>query len=296
MQKKAYEMTKTEYAIITPMKNEEPYIGEIFKSVENQTMKPNIWIIVDDGSTDNSKQIVKDNINKTDLKVILISKNINNTYNWLGYSRVIKAGEEILIEKKYIEKVNFIAILDSDTKVEKNYFQKLINFLDNNPDYGCVSGEIYINSGNEWRVELSGNSLRGSGRLYTKNAYINIGFFPETPSPDFISDILLLNRDYKIKKYTKAKAYQFRASTAGSGKSHLFYKKGISYYINDFPFHYIFSVSLFYSFTRKPYLLSGLFVIVGYIIALFSEKEKIKNQEVRFFCRNVINRIWNQYL
>ncbi|MGE5458727.1 MAG: glycosyltransferase family 2 protein, partial [Methanococcaceae archaeon] len=47
------------YVIITPMKNEGCFIERTIRSVCSQTVKPVCWMIVDDGSTDNSPEIVK---------------------------------------------------------------------------------------------------------------------------------------------------------------------------------------------------------------------------------------------
>ena len=47
------------YILITPAKNEEKYLLNVAESVISQTQRPVLWVIVDDGSTDNSPAIIK---------------------------------------------------------------------------------------------------------------------------------------------------------------------------------------------------------------------------------------------
>jgi len=52
------------YIIVSPVKDEERYVEETLKSVVGQTMRPSKWIIVDDGSTDRTPEIVGDYYSK----------------------------------------------------------------------------------------------------------------------------------------------------------------------------------------------------------------------------------------
>src|SRR5262245_41975665 len=47
------------YVLITPVHNEEKFIGRMIESIASQTVLPGHWIIVDDGSTDSTPEIVK---------------------------------------------------------------------------------------------------------------------------------------------------------------------------------------------------------------------------------------------
>ena len=49
---------QTSYVLISPCKDEAAYIERTLRSVENQTIRPAQWVIVDDGSVDDSMAIV----------------------------------------------------------------------------------------------------------------------------------------------------------------------------------------------------------------------------------------------
>ena len=57
-------MNKEKYILITAAKDEELFIEKTIQSVLNQTIKPERWIIVSDGSTDRTNHIVEQYKNK----------------------------------------------------------------------------------------------------------------------------------------------------------------------------------------------------------------------------------------
>ena len=49
-------LMQPKYVVITPVRDEENYIRFTIQSMINQTLRPQEWIIVDDGSTDKTRQ------------------------------------------------------------------------------------------------------------------------------------------------------------------------------------------------------------------------------------------------
>ena len=59
-----YLHTNLSYVLITPARNEEAYIEKTIRSVISQTVLPKKWVIVSDGSTDQTDDIVKKYVSK----------------------------------------------------------------------------------------------------------------------------------------------------------------------------------------------------------------------------------------
>ena len=106
-------------SIITPMYNAEKYIEETIKSVLSQTYKNFEMIIVDDMSTDNSKEIIK-KYRRLDKRIKYIK---NNKNEGAGVSR------NVAIKKS---KGEYIAFLDSDDLWRENKLQNQIEFMEKN--------------------------------------------------------------------------------------------------------------------------------------------------------------------
>ncbi len=114
------------YILVTPAKNEEKQLPKVAEAVIGQTAPPILWVIVDDGSTDSTPEVIK---------------NLESQFNWIRsirlpphprditfhYSYVCKNGFDHALEfcKNNSIQYNFIGLLDADTVLEKTYFEKL---------------------------------------------------------------------------------------------------------------------------------------------------------------------------
>jgi glycosyltransferase involved in cell wall biosynthesis len=138
-------MKNSKYILITPVKNEEGTIDQVIDSVIAQDIIPTLWIIVNDGSTDNSQKIIEEKI-KNKKWIILINKEINKVYNWLGYSKVIIEGINYCKMNDLFKKlsISYIGILDSDITIPKDYFKDLIFILEKDPLIGAIAGGVYV--------------------------------------------------------------------------------------------------------------------------------------------------------
>ena len=94
------------YILITPAKNEEYSIPDVLQSIINQTIRPLMWIIVDDGSTDNTPKIIKDfEIKYKWIKTIrLPSRDRDITHH---YSYVCKKGFDTAIQYCETDQIDF---------------------------------------------------------------------------------------------------------------------------------------------------------------------------------------------
>jgi len=101
-------------SIIVPFNNVENYIDECLQSIENQTLNDIEIILINDASTDNSRQIALEHA-KNDSRIILL-----DTKERMGQGYARNCGIEIA-------KGEYIGFVDSDDFVEKNAFEQLYN-------------------------------------------------------------------------------------------------------------------------------------------------------------------------
>jgi glycosyltransferase involved in cell wall biosynthesis len=116
-------MNKPLVSIIMPVYNAESYIKEAIQSILNQTFTDFEFIIIDDGSTDNSLKIIK-SFKDNRIKII---KNKGN----LGLIKTLNKGIN-LAQGRYI------ARMDADDIAMPERLEKQMAFLKENPDYGLV--------------------------------------------------------------------------------------------------------------------------------------------------------------
>ena len=115
-------------SIVTPCLNGEKFISNYFDSILNQTYKQIELIFVDDGSTDNTKSIVKQYIEK------FMSVNIKLKYIYQdhgGQAKALKLGLKYVTGK-------YLIWPDSDDILESSSIEKRVDFLEKNNEYGFV--------------------------------------------------------------------------------------------------------------------------------------------------------------
>ena len=152
-------MISATISIIIPVYNVEDYVSETLDSVKNQTSLPDEVIVINDGSTDNSFNMIK---NYSDLKYFKIFETKNQG---LGQTRNYGIS---------LAKSDYIYFLDSDDIIENNFIyemRKLINQY-KNPDIILFSGKTFthkkeIDNKINLKLTIEGQFFKGD-KLLTK--------------------------------------------------------------------------------------------------------------------------------
>ena len=160
-------------SIIIPCYNKDKYIRETLESVLNQTYSNTEIIVINDGSTDNSRNIILD-IKKIHPEIIFIDEKEN-----LG---VCKARNKAI----ELSSGNYILPVDADDIIDRTYVEKLAKALDENPSYSIAYSNVRyfqdINSDcdckfNEENILLQ-NSIASSSMM-RKSAFYEAGKYKE---------------------------------------------------------------------------------------------------------------------
>src|SRR5690242_6338604 len=110
------------YLVITPVKDEERYVERTLESMVNQTVKPACWIIVDDGSSDRTPEILERYRSTHPFIRVLTSPRGQPRQPGSAVIRAFNKGYEVAKKMDY----DLIAKFDCDLSFEPDYFEKLI--------------------------------------------------------------------------------------------------------------------------------------------------------------------------
>lgn len=288
------------YVLITPLKNEEATIKQVVESVKNQSLTPCVWMIINDGSTDRSAEILAQEASN-DNWIYVINRRIHREYDWLGYGDVIHVGIDFLnhlMAAGKLDSYDYLGLLDSDITTERRYFEKLADYLSSHPDVGVVSGDVLIRErrdpGSPWTVEYDNDHPRGGARLYNNKILGEIGGFPRTPSPDKTSDIKIMNRGYRARKISTAQSFQHRETFAKENQLKGFWISGRGRYMLRYNFFHILWISLHSAFTKKPFIGAGFMFFCGYIGGFLTHAEKIHDDEIIQYSRSFFKQALKQ--
>jgi glycosyltransferase involved in cell wall biosynthesis len=278
--------SKGRYLLITPAKNEEQNLPEVARSVIQQTVKPELWVIVDDGSIDGTSHVIETLRAKYSYiqSIRLPQRPRDITFH---YSYVCKQGFDYALE--YCRKNNlefeYIGLLDADTVLEENYFGKLLVEFIEDDSLGIASGGIYYDTGGKLSREMTDKNLpRGTGRFWRKECFLETGGYPVEPSPDSISNVKAILRGWKLMQYANIIQIQKRKTSAANGLWNGYVKNGwMAYYLDKNPLMALIN-GLFLS-VRFPFY-TGPAYFWGYISSAVKKDKKIKDPEIRAYYRN----------
>ena len=274
------------YLLITPAKNEEQNLPEVAGSVTGQKVKPELWVIVDDGSTDDTPHVIE---------------NLKDTYSYIQSIRLPQRPRDITFHYSYVCKQGFdyafeycrenniefeyIGLLDADTVLEENYFGKLLIKFKEDNSLGIASGGVYYDTGGKLSREKTDRNLpRGTGRLWRKECFFETGGYQVEPSPDSISNIKAILRGWKLVQCANVIQIQKRKTSAANGLWHGYVKNGwMAYYLGKNPLVALTNV-LYYS-VKFPFY-TGPAYFWGYVSSAVKKEKKIKDPEIRAYYHN----------
>ena len=274
----------TRYVIITPTYNEGGFIRETIEGVTNQTIVPIKWVIVDDGSTDSTAEIVKQ---------------YEKGYEFIEYCKRVREADQSYYESNVcailegyerVKKLNFeyLAILDADMKLCKNYYQEIFKRFEANESLGIATGTYIEEIGGSLKEALiDRRSTPKALQVFKRNCYEQIGgYIPfRYGGEDAGAEILARMHGWKTWSFPEIRAFHQRPVGTGDGRSLLQGRYILGFREYSLGTHPVFMVAkcLRRCFVEYPYFTSGLTRFLGFICGYFSgEKRQLPRNAIRF--------------
>ena len=282
-----------DYVIVTPVYNEEKCIGQTIDSVLSQTLLPKVWIIVDNGSTDGTVDVIKQ---KTEhhpwIHYIFRPKIDGHTY----YASNVYA---ILEGIKEIGGISFgyLAILDADISLFDNYYQTVLQSFSRDSKLGIASGNCADRIGDKIKKHLyDRRSCPKAIMVFRKQCYEDIGGFVlmKYGGEDTCACFAARMKGWKTWAFHELMVIHNKPLGTGPSRNILkiHFRRGISeYFLATHPL-FLLAKSLRRSMKESPVLIGGLARIAGFIYAHFmGEERQIPDELVKSIRREQLSRI-----
>lgn len=275
----------TRYVIVSPVKNEENYIENTIRSVISQTVRPLVWVIVNDGSTDRTREIAERYAAEHHwIKVI----NLFETRRVRG-GHIVRLFYKGFEEIKHLE-TDFIVKLDGDVSFENNFFERIFSFFAGSPRLGISSGISHIFSRGKLIEERSskGHTL-GAAKVYRKECLDEIGGLVPSMGWDGIDEIKARMHDWDAEPVPGLIVVHYRPE----GKAHGFFKSGIErgkgcYFMGYHPL--FFMLRSVKCALKSPS--DGIGMLYGYLKASIKKEQRIGDEEfIKFLQRNQLRKL-----
>lgn len=270
------------YAVITPCRNEEHNIEFTLKSVIAQTMRPDRWIIVDDGSTDGTAEIVKKYLDDNDW-ITLLELPDRGFYDLMegGEIKAFYQGFELLKDEGH----EYVAKLDGDISFEPDYFEKLLRHFLENPRLGIASGLCYVMKDEKLIPEKTHyKHPRGPARIYRRACWDEMGGVSTKLSWDAIDVYKARMLGWDTRNYPDIKAHHHVKTWKKGGMVHGLVRSGrLQYLMGSHPL--FFSVRSVRQAFIRPYVLGAILTGYGYVRSAVQGEERVPEPELLAYIR-----------
>lgn len=270
------------YVLITPAHNEERFIAKTLESMVAQTLLPERWVIVDDGSTDGTAQIVKGYaIRHPWIELLTTPERIDRSF--AGKVHAFNAGLE---QVKRLE-FEVIGNLDADLSFDSDYLEFLTGRFAEDAGLG-VAGTPFTEDGgyDSARDSFEGeNHVAGGCQLFRRKCFEEIGGY--TPNAaggiDWIAVTTARMKGWKTRSFSEKRFHHYRTlGTAGRTSIAASFCYGEKdYYLGGSPVWELFRV--IYRMTKQP--IDGLGLLSGYCWAALRRTQRAVSQELMRFHR-----------
>lgn len=283
-------MIDLSYVLITPAHNEEYFIEKTIESVINQTILPLKWIIIDDGSIDNTLSIATPYSKKYNfIEILSIEKETKRTFS--SKVRAFNYGFEKIKNLGY----DFIGNLDADITFEPDYYEKILNEFQKNTRLGIAGGDRYdwVNGKFE-KVFRSSNSVSGAVQLFRFKCFSDIkGYRPlDYGGIDAVAESMARFKGWEVQTFRDIIFHHHRRTgTAENNVLKAYFRNGIKEYLIGY--HPLFELLRVVSkIKNKPFLFGSLSWFLGFVWAAFNRYDRAVSKDFISKLRNEqINRL-----
>lgn len=269
------------YYIIIPTYNEEKFIALTLQSIVEQTVLPSKVVVVNDGSTDKTVEIVNSFVEKYSF-ISVVNKSSDAIH--LPGSKVIQAFQKGL--ETLDDNYDIIVKIDADLIFPSNYFETIIKHFQSDERIGMVGGFCYIEKNGDWILEnlTDKDHIRGALKAYRKEAFKEIGGLKPAMGWDTVDELLCKFYNWKVITDESLHVKHLKPTGASYNKAAR-YKQGEAFYSLGYGF-FITAIASLKLALRKGKPLLFMDYIKGFWKAKAAKKPLLVTDEQAKFIRN----------
>lgn len=272
------------YVLISPCRNEAAYMRQTLDSVISQTMRPAKWVIVDDGSTDDTPQILAEYARQHDWIKVVTRTDRGRRAVGPGVIEAFYDGYDTINPDDY----TYLCKLDLDLRLPPRYFEILMERMAANPRIATCSGKAYIEDGGQLVNERHGDETSlGMTKFYRVSCFKAIGGFVREVMWDGIDCHCCRMKGWIACSWDEPELRFVHLRPMGSSQQSIYtgrMRHGYGQYFMGTGLLYMVA-SAIYRMNEKPYVLGSLAILWGWIKSALLGKPRYNNKEFRRFLR-----------
>jgi poly-beta-1,6-N-acetyl-D-glucosamine synthase len=276
--------TANRYVLISPCRNEAQYMRQTLDSVLAQSIRPRKWIIVDDGSTDETPRILAQYAMRHDWIEIVTRRDRGQRSVGPGVIEAFYAGYETIHPEDY----DYLCKLDLDLRLPPRYFEILMERMAANSRIATCSGKAYVEADGRLVNEGHGDDTSlGMTKFYRVSCFQAIGGFVREVMWDGIDCHRCRMKGWIARSWDDPELRFVHLRPMGSSQQSIYVgrmRHGYGQYFMGTGFLFM-AASAIYRLNEKPYVLGSLAMLWGWLKSAIRRAPRYEDPAFRKFLR-----------
>ncbi|HVW84246.1 MAG TPA: glycosyltransferase family A protein [Bryobacteraceae bacterium] len=280
--------TATRYVVVTPVRDEQDYLPLTIESMVRQTIRPIEWVIVNDGSSDRTGEIIED---------------YSRRYPWIRpFHRKNRGFRKVgggIIEAFYdgfhalqCADWEFMSKLDGDLSFKPEYFENIFERFAANPLLGIGGGTLYHLENGLKQIETAPIfHVRGGAKVYRRACWDAIGGLWVGLGSDTVDEVKAGMLGWTTMSFRELEMQHHRFTGAAYGRWGALVKDGRADYVSGYHPLFLFAKCV-RRLARYPYVLGSVAHAWGYVSSSWRRMQQVDDPAlIRYIRRQQLLRL-----
>jgi glycosyltransferase involved in cell wall biosynthesis len=262
------------YAVVTPVRNEAENLVRLAAALKAQTVAPVEWVLVDNGSTDDTPATARTLAAATDSIRVVNAGSDGDTARGGPIVRAFETGLTALTAATEI-----VVKLDADVSVEPDHFERLLEAFADDPVLGLASGAAWELEDGEWRQRFNtGSSVWGAARAYRRACLEDVRPLEEQMGWDGIDELKAQAHGWTTRTLQELPFRHHRAEGARDGSRwRAWAARGSASHYMGYRAWYLVARALHHARSER----AALGLIWGFLVAALTRRPVCADAEIR---------------
>ena len=283
-------MAGSRYVLISPCRNEAAFMRQTIESVVTQSLPPTEWIIVDDGSTDATPDILQEYAAQYPWLRVITRPDRGKRSVGPGVVDAFYSGYAAITCTDYA----FLCKLDLDLRLPPRYFEILVSRMNANPLLATCSGKAYVEeNGRLINERHADDTSLGMTKFYRRECFEQIGGFVREVMWDGIDCHQCRMRGWIACSWDEPELRFIHLRPMGSSQQSIYagrVRHGYGQYFMGTGFLFTAAGALA-RLNQKPYVLGSLAILWGWLKAAAQRRPRFEDPKFRRFLRRYHRRV-----
>jgi biofilm PGA synthesis N-glycosyltransferase PgaC len=257
-------MTLPTYSVVSPVRDEADYLDVTAASMVAQTQRPLRWVIVDDGSTDDTRSIAEKWAAEHPWITVVAAERKHERARGAPIVAAFKRGlRELDVRPDVVVK------LDGDLFLPAHYFEWVCSVFDRDPRAGVVGGTVWMPADGRWRLDYgkTSHNVHGVAKAYRYDCLDEIGGLQESMGWDGIDEYAARARDWHVHALGELSILHYKPRGSKQRPLQARWEEGRGNAFMGYRWQFMLLRAGYRGLVERPRILSGLALLAAYLDA-----------------------------